>query len=185
MLKCNVKFSQIKIFYYPLHPQRGLHIYWLPSYFSFLSDSLVSIQVHSFTTQVHVKEFLPVPGWRMTASEQKDENKSWQMKTTGEEWGVEMISEWRGRRMIGGAEKRNRWSLEGGMGGGAGGSDCLRAAPLISVSLLVNIVCGLSHWMLRWMIDMAITCLLRWLKAVVLSAILNESRKSTSFCNNI
>lgn len=37
-----------------------------------------------------------------------DENKFWQMKTTAEEWEVVMISEWRARQMIGGAEKRNR-----------------------------------------------------------------------------
>lgn len=120
--------------------------------------------------------------WRQGNTKMKTNLGKWKQL---EKRGVEMISEWRRRQMIGGTERRNRWSLEGGIGGGAGGSDCLRAAPLISVSLLVNIVCGPSHWMLRWMIDMAITCLLRWLKAVVLSAILNGSHKSTSFCNNI
>lgn len=51
------------------------------------------------------------------------------------------------------------------------------AAALISVSLLVNIVCGLHHWVSLKMIDMAITCLPRWLKAVVFLAILNKQHK--------
>lgn len=51
-----------------------------------------------------------------------------------------------GRRL----KKRNRLSLErriGWGGGGVGGEACICAATLISVSLLVNIVCGLDHWM--------------------------------------
>lgn len=35
------------------------------------------------------------------------------------------------------------------------------------------------------MIDMAITCLPRWLKAVAFSAILNKQQKSTLLCNSI
>lgn len=46
-----------------------------------------------------------------------------------------------GRRL----KKRNRLSLERRIGWWGRGGACICAATLISVSLLVNIVCGLDH----------------------------------------